>query len=156
MALVEDIDRGLLNIKKVLKELKKTTLSVGVFSDSVNTKEKNVTYVADYAITNEYGSKHMNIPARSFIGSTADEQQKKWAKSLDKVWDKGVQGAQNIDRELYKIGALARRDIIAKINSNIYPPNSDATKKRKGKKKNKTLIDDGFLIKSIEARIIKG
>ena len=65
MANVRDIDKGLKKILSSFRELTKTSLNVGVFSDAVNTKEKDVSYVADYAITNEYGSKH--IPERGSL-----------------------------------------------------------------------------------------
>lgn len=153
--IVRDRNLGMFNIQKMLNHLKKASLSVGIFSDAVNREGKTNAYVADYAITNEYGSE--NIPERSFMRSTIDEKQEEWSKLMEVTLLGAVQNKenyqQNIDKELYKIGAIARRDIIAKIDSNINPPNSPSTIKRKGNRKNKTLIDDGVLRSSIEARI---
>jgi hypothetical protein len=153
MAVVRDTDKGMLNIQKMLKGLRKTTLSVGVFSDAVNSTGKNTSYAADYAITNEYGDDH--VPERSFMRSTLDEKQEEWSKLMGDVLADTTDGKRNIEREIYKIGAIARKDIIAKIDSNINPPNAPSTLKKKGKGKNKTLIDQGVLRNSIEARIGK-
>lgn len=153
MASIRDIDRGMLGISKLVAKLQDTTLDVGVFSDAVNTEEKDVRYVADYAITNEYGSDH--IPARSFMRSTIDEQGAKWTRSLADVFMQVSANGKNIDAELYKIGAIARSDIVSKIDSNINPPNALSTIKKKGASKNKTLIDHGILRNSIEARMAK-
>jgi hypothetical protein len=151
MANVRDIDKGLKKILSSFRELTKTSLNVGVFSDAVNTKEKGASYVADYAITNEYGSK--NIPERSFMRSTIDEQGNKWTNSLADVFTNVAKNNLDLNKQLYKTGAIARNDIIAKIDSNINPPNAPSTIKKKGMSKNKTLIDTGILRSSIEARI---
>ena len=151
---IQDKDMGLLDICKLLGRLKKTSLSVGVFSEAVNNEGHNRTYVADYAINNEYRNEH--IPERSFIRSTMDENQDKWSKLMSNILDDTAAGnLKEVGGELYKIGEIARKDIINKIDSNINPPNSLATLKRKGMHKNKTLIDNGVLRSSIEARIIE-
>lgn len=151
MANVRDIDKGLKKILSSFRELTKTSLNVGVFSDAVNSKEKGTDYVADYAITNEYGSKH--IPERSFMRSTIDEQGDKWTNSLADAFLSVSKNGNDINKQLYKTGAIARNDIIAKIDNNINPPNAPSTIKKKGLTKNKTLIDTGVLRSSIEARI---
>ena len=148
---VRDTDKGMLELTKALAKLKNTEIKVGVFSDAVNTEGKNTEYVADYAIANEYGYGH--IPERSFIRSTIDEQQDAWSKLMGDVLTNTTKtGGANLERDLYKVGAVARSDIIAKINSNISPQNAPATIKRKGNK-NRTLIEHGVLRNSIEARI---
>lgn len=151
MGMVRDTDKGMASISKLLQKLKRTTLKVGVFSDAKNTENKTTRFVADYAIANEFGTK--NIPERSFLRSTSDKQRNKWSKTMDNAATKVIatQGT-NFDRELYKVGAIVRSDIIKKINSNISPINAESTKKHK-KGKNKTLIEHGVLRSSIEARI---
>lgn len=153
MASVKDTDKGMSGFLSAVSKLQKKTLKVGVFSDAVNNEQKGITYVADYAIANEYGTSR--IPERSFMRSTIDECQDQWSKSMADVLMDITQGKKNIDTELYKIGAIARKDIIAKIGSDISPKNAPATIKKKGASKNKTLIDSGVLRSSIEARIEK-
>lgn len=162
MAVVKDIDHGMKSIRQLIKQIKNTNIKVGVFAGAVNSKSagksKSKTaktqYVADYAIANEYG--HGHIPERSFIRSTVEEQKDKWSGLMSDVLYRATSG--NADNQatksgIYKVGAVARSDIIAKIDSNINPPNSPATIAKKGAHKNKTLIDDGVLRTSIEARI---
>lgn len=149
---VSDKDMGLIDICKALKRLGNTSLSVGVFSDAINNKGTGRTYVADYAITNEYGNE--NIPERSFIRSTMDERQEEWSNLMSNLAENITEGrAKDLSKKIYEIGELTRKDIIKKIDSNINPPNSPATLKKKGLHKNKTLIDDGVLRSSIEAKI---
>lgn len=151
MGRIIDIDRGMNNLRKQLQKLQKTKIKVGVFSDATNSKGKNTQYVADYAIANEYG--RGNIPERSFVRSTIDEKQEKWCKLMQTTIDHITKINNNkLDSDLYKIGEIARSDIICKIDSNINPPNAPATIKRKGSK-NKTLIDNGILRASIAAKI---
>ena len=160
MATVKDIDHGMKDIRQLVKKIRNTNIKVGVFADAVNNKSSGKSkskaakteYVADYAIANEYG--HGNIPERSFIRSTVEEQESKWSNLMSDVLLKTTRGnSGDIKSEIYKVGAIARSDIIAKIDSNINPPNSPATIARKGAQKNKTLIDSGVLRTSIEARI---
>ena len=148
---MKDIDKG---IFKSLKKLKNISLEVGVFADARNNDSGQVAFVADYAIANEFGT--YDIPERSFIRSTSDEQGKKWQNAMDKVVDSVIAGVSstNVENELYQVGQTVRRDIIEKIDSNIAPENAPATKKQKLKRsKNRTLIDSGHLRQSIEARI---
>ena len=152
MASVKDKDLGMEKIMKLLGKFKKTRINVGVFSSSINSEGKKPVYVADYATANEYGTD--KVPERSFVRSTFDEKEASWSKEMENVLDAITSGKlKNIDSEIYKIGAMARTDIINKIDSNINPPNAPATIKKKGIHKNKTLIDDGILRQSIEARI---
>jgi predicted molibdopterin-dependent oxidoreductase YjgC len=151
MSNIKDTDRGMSGFLKAVSELKKSSLKVGVFSDAVNNEQKGAAYVADYAIANEYGTER--IPERSFLRSTIDEKHDEWSKGLSDVLMNAAKNKTSIDNELYKIGAIARSDIIDKIDSDISPKNAPATIKKKGAGKNKTLVDTGVLRSSIEARI---
>ena len=154
---MKDIDKG---IFKSLKKLKNISLEVGVFADARNNDSSRVAYVADYAIANEFGAKEGQkgeIPKRSFIRDTSDEQGKKWQDAMDRVVASAVDGASEskLANELHQVGQTVRRDIIEKIDSNIGPENAESTKKRKGKLKTQTLVDTGALRQSIEARVKK-
>jgi hypothetical protein len=146
---MKDIDNGIFTS---LKKLKNVTIEVGIFSDSTNNTGKKATYVADYAIANEFGTS--KIPERSFVRSTADSESGKWQQSLDKIADQVITNqANNTEKAIYEAGQLVRSDIIKKIDSNIAPTNAPATSKKKLKQgKTKTLIDTGILRNSIEAR----
>lgn len=153
MSNIKDKDLGLKNIKKLLKWLKNTKIKVGVFADATNTKKTDTTYVADYAIANEYGTK--NIPERSFMRSSAHDNEDTWNKEMETSLINALDGGNDVIKtRLYNIGQRVRSDIIKKIDSNILPQNAPSTQKRKLKQgKNKTLVDTGALRQSIEARI---
>jgi hypothetical protein len=147
---MKDIDKGIFNS---LRKLKNISLEVGVFADAKNTDDTPASYIADYALANEFGTN--NIPARSFIRSTTDEQSHKWQKAMDDALSSLIEGRDaNLDNKLYEVGQIVRGDIIQKIDSNISPVNALSTQKKKLKQgKNKTLIDTGALRQSIEARL---
>ena len=149
---MKDIDKG---IFKSLKKLKNISLEVGVFADARNNDSSPASYVADYAIANEFGTK--DIPKRSFIRSTSKDEGKKWQNAMDRVVGSVIDGAceSQVENELHQVGQTARKDIINKIDSNIKPENAESTKKRKGKLKTQTLVDTGALRQSIEARVKK-
>lgn len=149
---MKDIDKG---IFKSLKKLKNISLEVGVFADARNNDSSPASYVADYAIANEFGTK--DIPKRSFIRSTSKDEGKKWQNAMDRVVGSVIDGASEsqVENELHQVGQTARKDIINKIDSNIKPENAESTKKRKGKLKTQTLVDTGALRQSIEARVKK-
>jgi hypothetical protein len=147
---MKDIDKGIFNS---LRKLKNISLEVGVFADAKNTDDTPASYIADYALANEFGTK--NIPARSFIRSSTDEQKHKWQKAMDDVLSSLIEGRDaNLDNKLYEVGQIVRGDIIQKIDSNITPVNALSTQKKKLKQgKTKTLIDTGALRQSIEVRL---
>lgn len=158
---MKDIDKGLKNIKKLLKELNKATLKVGVLSDA-GTNPETGEYIADYARANEYGAITKDgvvIPKRSYIASTADEQKENWSESMSKAFDAIIKDeGKNLDYHLSRVGEQIRNDIVLKISSNIAPENAYSTvmRKTKGKGgKTTTLIDTGTLRQSIKYEIIK-
>ena len=148
---MKDTDKGFKNINKLLKELNKVKLKVGVLSDAgVNSKTRE--YIADYAYYNEYGS--VDIPVRSFMASTADEQKENWSNSMSKAYDEIIKDeGKGLDYHLSRIGEQVRADIVLKISSNIAPKNAQSTIDKK--KSDRTLVDTGILKQSIKYEIIK-
>lgn len=127
------------NTKRLTADLKKLTsekLVVGVIDPKV----------AGYAGYNEFGTK--NIPQRSFLRSTYDEQIGKWNKQLEQGISAIVNMRTDSSRVWRDLGEKAKGDIRNKLASNISPPNALATIKRKGSGKT-TLFDTGALLRSI-------
>lgn len=143
---MKDIDKGFKEAIKKLQALKNKTLQVGILSDA-GVNEKTGTLIADYAYANEYGTK--DIPARSFIGSTCDEQFQKWDAMVDQM---KFDPSYSVERLLGTLGTQMAGDIRDKIGSNVPPPLSPATIERK--KSSKTLIDTGVMRKSIKYKIV--
>jgi len=145
---MKDIDRGYKAVIEKLKKLKNKVLQVGILKDAGQNEDGQ--YIADYALANEYG---VGVPERSFMRSTADEKSAEWNKNIDKIVDKVIENP-NVDTDVMieLLGAKIVGEIQEKISSNIPPPNSEATKKRK--KSSRTLIDTGIMRSSINFEIV--
>jgi hypothetical protein len=143
---MKDIDKGFKEAIKKLQALAGKTLQVGILSDA-GVNEKTGTLIAEYAYANEFGTK--DIPARSFIGSTCDEQFQKWDAMVDKM---KIDPSYSVERLLGTLGEQVVGDIKEKIGSNIQPSNSDATIAKK--KSSRTLIDTGIMRRAIKYKIV--
>jgi len=146
---LKDIDLGYKKALKKLISLKGTTIQAGILKDAGTNEDGE--YIADYANANEYG---LGVQERSFMRSTYDEQEAKWNKDADKIVEYIIKDPDvNVDNLIAILGEKMVGDIKEKIASNIPPPNSDATIKRK--KSSRTLIDSGVMRNSIEYEIKK-
>lgn len=139
------------------------------------------TTLGDVAVANEFGTQaHVGsrgpvpgIPARSFIRSTTDEKYKEWAKEVERLHDLVLEGKMTTDEALGRLGERIKRDIQAKMRSNIAPANAPSTIARKlgrsglgGRKLRKaeiaaafgqgTLRDTGQLLNSMAWEIGRG
>jgi hypothetical protein len=152
---MKDTDKSFKLLIKKLQTLGKKTVRAGI----LNTSETNADgeLIATYAIANEFGTR--DIPARSFMGSTADEQSAKWETSANDIINKLlIDDAFNPDRSIGILGEMMVGDIKEKIASNISPRNAQSTiaRKTKGKGgKTTTLIDTGLLRNSIHFEVIE-
>lgn len=106
------------------------------------------TEIATVAMENEYGTD--TKPARPFISNAESKNNKKWKNIFDKEMDNG----KTLPMALSRIGEEIRNDIIREIDSNLPPPNSQETIKRKGS--SHTLIDTGTMKRSVEYSLEKG
>lgn len=93
------------------------------------------------------GASTINIPERSFMRSSFDENLGAIQQDIYKQHDLVVRGKKGIRQALATIGVLHQRRIKAKISSNIAPANAPSTKRQK--KSSKTLIDTGAMRNSI-------
>lgn len=133
-----DIDKGFKKIIENIELLSRVEIEVGIFDSEI----------AEYAIYNEEGAEH--IPKRSFFASTFDENDG-WKKPVEFVHDLVLQGKDPLKSAAKFVGELAVNDIKNKISSNIEPPNSESTKKRK--KSSRTLIDTGAMRNAVKYKI---
>ena len=149
---VKVIDKGGANleqIRKMLLSLKKKEIQIGILSDA-GINEESGTAIVDYAIANEFGVG--NNPERSFLRSTFDEQGDKWSGILNKIVDSVIEGKTDVQNKIEQAGAVMVGDVKEKILSNIPPANHPKTTAKK--KSNRTLIDTGAMLKSINFKII--
>lgn len=127
------------NTKRIKSELRKIgneKLVVGVIDPTI----------AGYATYNEFGTQ--NIPQRSFLRSTYDEQIGKWQKQLEQDISAIVNMKADSSRVWDMLGEKAKGDVQRKLASNIAPANAPSTIKAKGAGKT-TLFNTGALLRAI-------
>lgn len=156
MAEVIDKDLGWERIKKNFISLHTRVIKAGVLESAGNGK-RGVS-IAYYASCNEYGtyesgSEWQRIPARPFMGITADEQ-KMWRIPLTQAIDRiigGANGPMDVKAELSVVGEKMKKDIKNNIGQNKYTPLAPSTVARKGH--NIPLMDSGALYDSIDYEV---
>jgi hypothetical protein len=130
--------------QKILKAVKTMSTSphvqVGILQDK---ERKNGFSMTALAAVHEYGSSDGHIPARSFIRSPCDAQEKKHVELIKKLEDKVLKGQLTIKQALTTLGEVIAKDMVQSINKGINPSLKAATIKRK--KSSKPLIDKGLL-----------
>ena len=107
-----------------LKELVDKEGKVGWFETA---KYEDGTPVAYVASIQEFGSIQQNIPPRSFMRSTAVEEQKKWAETAAAASRQIIAGKENSETAMQKITLQAQGDVSKKIASITAPPLSPIT-----------------------------
>lgn len=129
---------------KKYRGLKGLAASVGVQGTGAEeTKDSGVTNVL-VATVHEFGCPSRNIPQRSFIGSTFEENVKTYERELARIAGLGAEG-EAIEGELLLLGERYRGDIVKKINSDIPP----MTQRQERGSPEPALIDTGQLRDSI-------
>ena len=141
---------------KFIKQMRKriggdTDILVGVPKDTepYTTDDDGTIPVATVAAAHEFGNSQ--VPERSFLRSTFDEQQKKYIKMASKLFKKVVDGRMTTERIAGLIGSEAQDDVREKIDAIQTPPNSDATILKKGS--SNPLVDTGHLKQSIRHEV---
>lgn len=148
-------------INELLK-LDKLEVVVGVSGkprkQGENDKKAPKINMAELAAIHEFGSQSNNIPARSFLLSTLNENSEKYAGEFNSIIN-AIESGKSANAGLSNLGNMARRDILDKFKNNDWQPIKPETKARRRKVKNPTnkklsgihkpLIDTGELRKSI-------
>jgi hypothetical protein len=126
----------------------------GILADNKTLSADGVP-VVEYAIYNEFGTpprgNNKGIPERPFVGTTHDEQGKRWIDTVDKNLENMLLSKQRTQRELDILGRRMMTDIKRKIDSITSPANSVATIKAKGS--SKPLIDTGTMRKAVNYEV---
>jgi len=119
-------------------------------SDTFDPHGDKVTVLMVAAI-HEFGTENGNIPERSHLRSSFDDNRQKLNLFAFKVSQMLIDGTLSLEKGLNRIGLKMLNNHKKKIKSNIPPELSDATKKqreRKGSKNPKALIDTAQLLNS--------
>lgn len=136
-----DRDLGLRRFIRELQTARVTEVVIGVQEGAENDGQS----IAEYAAYNEFGTE--NIPERSFMRSTFDENVAELRQDMDRRYGQVLQGTMTVRTALGLVGLKHQDQIKSKISSNIPPPNSPVTIANKGS--SRTLIDTGAMKNSI-------
>jgi len=139
----KDVDLGWFRIKKELRLIDKSYTQIGIQKDAGN--EEDGKSIVEVAANNEYGVG--NIPQRSFMRSTFDEQRVKINDVVSKQYEKILDGKSTVKKSLGLLGEFMEGKIKRKITDLKTPPNSPLTIKLK--KSSNPLIDTGTMRASI-------
>jgi phage gpG-like protein len=145
---VLDKDMGYRLALRRLQTIPQVAVSVGVHEDAPPSEDG--VPVAEYAAINEFGSDDGRVPERSFMRSTLDEHEAKYARLLAGKVDQALDG-KHLKVGMREVGHEVVRDVRAKIESGVGPANAPSTIARKGH--GATLVDSGNLSDSITAKV---
>lgn len=139
-----DKDRGWTDILTVVQELDGAEVHSGILGDAGQD-------IVNRATFNEFGTR--NIPERSFIRSTFDENLARYERQMKR--DAKAMGTGGVDADLVlnRAGLRATADIQKKITELDSPPNAPATIARKGS--SNPLIDSSRMKQSVNYEIKK-
>lgn len=148
-------DRG---YQAVLREIKKIQrqphVAVGMQGregEAIHPSDNSVT-VAQVATFNEFGTK--NIPERSFIRSTMDENVRPLLKDNERLFYLIAAGKTTTEKALNTLGLKIVSLIKKKITDLRSPPNDPKTVARK--KSSNPLIDTGVMRQSVTHKVKRG
>ena len=128
-------------LAKKLQKIKETngkSAKIGVFAEQGSD-------LVIYAGANEFGTKE--IPERSFLRSTMDENRPRIVKFVDQQGINLIVKGQSLEKTLSLLGLFGVRIVKEKIVKGPFVPNAPATIQKK--KSSKPLIDKGRLFGSI-------
>ena len=155
-ARVRDVDNGW---KALVKRITRMSGGIAVTVGIQGSKAAEQ-HGTDDGLTNvqlgthhEFGAPNANIPQRSWLRSTFDENRKKYEKLMFDASKKSLDVLDPL-APFVIAGEIARGDVIKKIKAGIDPPLKAATIARKGS--STPLIDEGILINSITSEVRLG
>ncbi|KYM50721.1 hypothetical protein A2U11_08420 [Fusobacterium necrophorum subsp. funduliforme] len=151
---------GIVEIAEEMEYLSKHRVEIGILAIDRERKGKdNKATILEYAIWNEYGTKH--IPPRPFMQHAIDSNQDMIKKLINGKLQEVLAGSITGRVALMQIGETIRGMIIASIASasSWAKPNKTSTLKQKLKNEqennDKPLIDNRFLIKAIRWQLLE-
>lgn len=133
-------------IKAMIPEIAKASVKVGIQSDA---GEQDGVSIAQYAFYNEFGTN--NIPERSFLRTSTDENQAKYNRFIDNRFGKVLTLELTARQALDQLGLMAASDVQSKITNIRTPPNSPSTIKLKGS--SNPLIDNGTMRRAVRHEV---
>jgi hypothetical protein len=132
-AIIKDNSDKFNKIIRDLKSLEKLEAKVGIFSDAGGSFKGE--RILDYSTLQEFGNKSTGgyVPERSFIRSTADENNY-WIDNINNAEIDVIEGKESPGEALTQVAIRARDDIKKKIlnGDDKWKPLKSSTIKKKG------------------------
>ena len=138
------------DVKKLCDKLKKQLKTVkGARAGYIKDKAyPNGFSLIKNALVQEYGND--KIPSRPFLRRSLKDA-KKWTQYINEMFE--PENELSLEQIAGQIGLMMKKSIQDSIDSDIPPPNSPETIKRK--KSSHTLIDTGTLRNSVQSEVIR-
>lgn len=152
---IEDRDKEWKRFLRTVESIKRCFVSIGVHEDAGKYTKKGSPPVAQVAFYNEFGTERGY--KRSFLRSTIDEKMSVINLLRGTLLDKILAGEISVGQGLETMGFRIREWVVNKIQSNIPPALTGATRRRKIRegKPVRTLIDSGIMLRSIAYKVVK-
>lgn len=135
---------------ELIKKVKDIRVKVGVPKAS---GEQDGVSLVEIATINEFGNPSRNIPERSFIRETVQEETKSLKKLAAKETKKIFNLESSTEKSIGVIGEFTKGKIVKKFTNNNWKANAPLTIALKGS--STPLIDTGRLRQSIQWEIVK-
>lgn len=135
--------------KTRMRQLNGSSTKIG-YQESEKHKSRDTDEMSDMVeigSKHEFGSKEENIPQRSHIRTTTDEQRMRVNRKIQEGYSRILMNTSTPAAELEKVGEFMESKIKKKITDIRLPPNSPATILAKGS--DNPLIDTGQMRASV-------
>lgn len=160
---VVDNDRGYKALMKRLDKLKKGGVRVGFPEGETDSEQVLI------ASVHEFGAPRANIPERSYLRSTVDENHGTYVKLYASLLGQVIDGDLSPKAAFSLMGEKAKADVQEKIKNLQTPPLAEATIEAKRRKSGKDtikmvgdidtgnpLIDTGQMRQSVSYEVYEG
>lgn len=147
------IDKDL-GFKKILSEMKKAEgsfVTIGIHQKEGEDEYDNGAPITLVGAVHEFGTD--NVPKRSWLRSTFDENRKDWMKLTKQLYDKVLTGKSTTEKVLQQLGIIIAEKVKAKFKSGDpnWPSLKEKTRARKSSPR--TLVDSWKLHNSINSEV---
>ena len=143
---IKEKDRGWKRF--IVKTKGRPSVAIGIQGEKGNQDRDGLTNVMLGTI-HEFGT--ANIPERSFLRSTFDENYKKYIQEYNALFTKAI-ASGDLKGNLMLLGEKVRSDVLKKIKSKLQPALSAATIAKKGGE-DTPLIDTGQMWNAISVEV---
>ena len=142
-----EICKRLKQVMKRAEQLNRMQLVVGIPNDENSRENSDGITNAELGVIHEFGVPERGIPERSFMRSTASEENENLGRLGNAQITECLEGKTSAHDVLATIGTYLQGKIVDKITDGEFEPNNENTVKHKGS--SKPLIDTGQLRASI-------